>query len=536
MAESRHHHRSEADHQGAARRRREGHQARVDASSTISAPIRSAWSSWCSPSKRRSRSTSRTRTPRRSAPCRTPSTTSRSTPRSRRRRAGRSRAPRPRGVVAMERVVITGSVSSRPTASARGDVAGVLAGETGIGADHALRRTAFSHAHRRRGEGLRARRAGSPKKKIKEMGRFAEFARRRGGSGHRATRKLELSDAERDTCGCFIGVGIGGLDHPREDQRDAHDQGADARSARTSSRRHRQPRRRPGGDGASLRGPSYCTTSACSSGAHAIGEAFEWIRRGRATSWSPAAPRRPSPPVGIGGFERDVRALAPQRRSRRARAALGQGARRLRVRRGRAASWCSSRSPARRSAAREIYAEVMGYGASCDAYHITKPAPDGEGAQRAMRMALEDAQLDAGRHRLRERARHLDAARRHRGVARHRHDVRRRTRSTKKLWVSSTKSMMGHLLGARRRGRGGASARSPSRDGRVPPTINLDDPGSRVPARLRAANAARERRRPARDDQLVRLRRTNVRARCSSRFDGLTSGSQAGGRCYRARP
>ena len=144
----------------------------------------------------------------------------------------------------------------------------------------------------------------------------------------------------------------------------------------------------------------------------------------------------------------DVRALAAQRRARRGRAARGtRAATASSAARARASS-CSSRSPARKKRGARIYAEITGYGASSDAYHLTKPAPDGEGAQRAMQHGARGRGARAGPDRLHQRARHLDAGRRHRGVEGDRPTLFGEHATDKKLWVSSTKSMMGHLLGA----------------------------------------------------------------------------------------
>jgi 3-oxoacyl-[acyl-carrier-protein] synthase II len=127
----------------------------------------------------------------------------------------------------------------------------------------------------------------------------------------------------------------------------------------------------------------------------------------------------------------------------------------------------------------KIYAEITGYGASCDAYHITKPAPNGEGAYRAMRMALDDATLDAEQ---------IDYVNAH-GTSTPQGDIEETHALikmfgdhalSKKLWVSSTKSVMGHLLG----GAGGVEAALCAlalRDGRVPPTANLVDQDPECP-------------------------------------------------------
>jgi 3-oxoacyl-[acyl-carrier-protein] synthase II len=121
----------------------------------------------------------------------------------------------------------------------------------------------------------------------------------------------------------------------------------------------------------------------------------------------------------------------------------------------------------------KIYAEVTGYGATCDAYHITKPAPDGEGAARAMRMAIADAQIGPT---------DVDYINAH-GTSTPAGDIEESSAIAKvfgdhalahRLWVSSTKSVMGHLLG----GAGAVEAALCAlaiRDARVPPTANLED-------------------------------------------------------------
>jgi len=128
----------------------------------------------------------------------------------------------------------------------------------------------------------------------------------------------------------------------------------------------------------------------------------------------------------------------------------------------------------------KIYAEITGYGASSDAYHLTQPAPEGEGAQRSMRMALKDAQRSPG---------DIDYINAH-GTSTPVGDVGESQAIFKvfgdhaapsaksHLWVSSTKSMMGHLLGA-----AGAVESAVCvlaiHEGRVPPTLNLTHPDPR---------------------------------------------------------
>ena len=222
-----------------------------------------------------------------------------------------------------------------------------------------------------------------------------------------------------------------------------------------------------------LRGPSYCTTSACSSGAHAIGEAVEWIRRGRTQVMVAGGAEGTITPVGIGGFEAML-ALSkrnddPTRASRpwdkdRDGFITGEGA---------GIMVLETLSRAKKRGAK-IYAEVTGYGASSDAYHMTRIAPEGEGAQRSMKMALKDAKVAPDQ---------IDYINAH-GTSTPAGDPEESKAiervfgahaTEKKLWVSSTKSMTGHLLGAAGAVESAICALAIS-EGRVPPTINLDNP------------------------------------------------------------
>jgi 3-oxoacyl-[acyl-carrier-protein] synthase II len=220
-----------------------------------------------------------------------------------------------------------------------------------------------------------------------------------------------------------------------------------------------------------LKGPSYCNTSACSSSAHSLGEAFEWIRRGRAKVMLAGGAEGTITEVGVGGFEA-MRALstrneAPTKASRpwdkdRDGFVVGEGAGILIL---------ESLTRAKKRGAR-IYAELRGYGATSDGYHITQPAPGGEGAVRSMRMAIKDAGLSpdnidyVNAHGTSTGAGDLEEAK---AVA----TVFGAHATDKKLWVSSTKSMTGHLLGAAGVLESAICVLSITEE-RVPPTINLD--------------------------------------------------------------
>ena len=219
------------------------------------------------------------------------------------------------------------------------------------------------------------------------------------------------------------------------------------------------------------RGPNYATVSACATSAHAIGDAFRTIQYGDADIVITGGSEATVTPMAIGGFA-NMKALSerndtPETASRpfdqtRDGFVMGEGA---------GVVVLEDLEHAKRRGA-HIYAEIVGYGATGDAYHLTAPAPDGEGAQRAMRRAMADAQLDAS---------DVDYINAH-GTSTPANDLNE-TKAIKAVFgdiapdvnVSSTKSMTGHMLGA-----AGAVefiiCTLAVRDCVVPPTINYEHP------------------------------------------------------------
>ncbi|MFY9269932.1 MAG: beta-ketoacyl-ACP synthase II [Candidatus Manganitrophaceae bacterium] len=218
------------------------------------------------------------------------------------------------------------------------------------------------------------------------------------------------------------------------------------------------------------KGPNISAVSACATGNHCIGDAFRLIQQGDADAMIAGGTEAAVTPLSIAGFS-SSRALStrnddPKRASRpfdkdRDGFVLGEGAGILIL---------EERESARRRGAR-IYAEIIGYGMSADAYHITAPAEKGEGAARCMRLALKDAGIQPGEvgyinaHATSTMADALEtmAMKTVFGKAIH------------QISISATKSMTGHLLGAA----GGVEAVISIlalRDGIIPPTINLDHP------------------------------------------------------------
>ena len=309
------------------------------------------------------------------------------------------------------------------------------------------------------------------KKRVREMARFIHLAM---GASQQAIESagFEPDDALKDRTGTFIGVGFCGLEAVEQQHEILMTKGARRVSpyfipSAISNLAPGQVSMRWG-----LRGPSYTTTSACSSGAHAIGEAFRWIQRGGIDAAIAGGAEASVTPLGVAGFAA-MRALSkrndhPTRASRpfdrdRDGFVIAEGA---------GIVMLEERDAAMKRGA-PILAEVIDYGATADAYHLTQPAPEGEGAQRAMRAALLDAQLDATS---------IDYVNAH-GTSTPTGDVQELqairsvfgSHAQDHLWISSTKSVHGHLLGAA----GGLEAvivALAMRDGIVPPTINLDSP------------------------------------------------------------
>jgi 3-oxoacyl-[acyl-carrier-protein] synthase II len=219
------------------------------------------------------------------------------------------------------------------------------------------------------------------------------------------------------------------------------------------------------------KGPNSATCTACSASAHAIGDAYEIILRGTADVMIAGGSEAAITPMGIGGFAA-MRALStrndePQKASRpfdkdRDGFIVGEGAGVLIL---------EEYERAKRRGAR-IYAELVGYGMSADAYHITAPSEDGDGAYRVMGAAIESAGITPDV---------VDYVNAHGTSTPHGDRIetiaikRRFGAHARKLAVSSTKSMTGHLLGAAGGLEAGITALAVHHQV-APPTVNLDCP------------------------------------------------------------
>src|SRR5688572_5853887 len=327
------------------------------------------------------------------------------------------------------------------------------------------------------------------KKKLKEVSRFIPFAM---AATKMALEQadLNLSEAERDRAGVFLGVGLGGLENLERCTLTLKDRGPGKVSPYFIPSLIANMAAGQVSIAYGFRGPSLAHTSACSSSAHAIGEALRWMQRGDSDVMIAGGAEATITPIGIGGFSAmfalSRRNDEPERASRpwdRGRDGFlcGEGAGTLIL---------ETLTRAKKRGAK-IFAELVGYAATSDAYHITKPAPNGESGARAMRLALRDARLAPEQidyinaHGTSTPAGDTEEAR---AIT----DVFGAHATDKKLWVSSTKSMMGHLLGAAGAVEAAVCIKA-MESGIVPPTINLEDPDPELKLDL-VPQKARERR------------------------------------------
>jgi 3-oxoacyl-[acyl-carrier-protein] synthase II len=345
----------------------------------------------------------------------------------------------------------------------------LLAGESGIGP---VTRFDISKYDTRIGGEVRDFRAEDvlDKKDIRRSDLFVQYAI---GAAAQATKQAGVSaeTVDPNRWGVVVGSGIGGIATFEDQHRALLEKGpsrvspffipmmiSDMASGQVSIQ-------------LGAKGPNYCTVSACSSGAHAVGDAFRIIQNDDADVMIAGGAEAPITPVSFAGFcsmkAMSTRNDEPHKASRpfdaqRDGFVMGEGAGILVL---------EELEHARRRGVK-ILAEVVGYGATGDAHHMTAPAPEGEGAARAMRAAIRDSSLSL------ETFGYLNAH----GTSTQLND-KFETQAiksvfgdqAKKLPVSSTKSMTGHLLGAA----GGLETiicvLALERQ-KLPPTINYDTP------------------------------------------------------------
>lgn len=308
------------------------------------------------------------------------------------------------------------------------------------------------------------------RKEARRMDRFTQFAVAATSMAVENAR-LDIEKLNRARCGVILGSGVGGIETLEQQHKVLLERGP----GRISPFFIPMMISNMGSGRVSilygLRGFNVTTTSACASSTNAIGDAFRLIQRGQADLMITGGTEAPITPLAVAGFCA-MKALStrnddPAGASRPFEAGrdgfvIGEGAVILVLE--------EMQHALDRGA--DILAEIIGYGASCDAYHISAPDPDGIGAALAMRLALEDAGLAPGQ---------VDYINAH-GTSTPLGD-KLETLAIKevfgehagKLAVSSTKSMTGHLLGSAGGLEAAACVLSITR-GVIPPTINMEQP------------------------------------------------------------
>ena len=367
----------------------------------------------------------------------------------------------------IKRVVVTGLGAMTPIGNNITEYwQGLLRGSNGIGL--ITRFDAASHSSRIAGEvkGFDPHEY-MERKEAKRMDRFAQFAIAASKQAI-ADSQLEIDDLNADQVGVLIGTGIGGIKVLEEQQEIYMTKGPSRCSPFMIPTMIANIAAGLVAIHLGAKGPNCCTVTACAAGSNAIGDAFRLIQRGYAKAMVCGGTEAAVTPLGVAGFAA-MKALStrnddPTVASRpfdrdRDGFVIGEGSGILILE--------ELEMALNRGA--KIYAEIVGYGMSCDAHHITAPVPDGRGATRAIELALVDGKIDP------EQIDYINAH----GTSTAANDVTE-TKAIKKALgkkaysvpISSTKSMTGHLLG----GSGGIEAVATVlaiTEGKIPPTINL---------------------------------------------------------------
>jgi 3-oxoacyl-[acyl-carrier-protein] synthase II len=310
------------------------------------------------------------------------------------------------------------------------------------------------------------------KKEIKKMDTFIHYAM---GAAHFAMEDagIPVTDGNRERFASVVGSGIGGLPLIEDTQKRYVEGGGNPRVISPFFITGLITNEAGGNISIKygLKGPNLCTSTACTTGAHAVGEAFRMIQYGEADTAIAGGTEAVITPLAVGGFavmkalstrnDDPLRASRPWDRDRDG-FVIAEGAGLVVM---------EELEAAKKRGAR-IYAEMVGYGMSGDAYHIAAPSEDGDGPGRVMRNCLEDAGIDGDK---------IDYINAH-GTSTPLGD-RAETLAIKnvfgeharKVAISSTKSMTGHLLGAAGGLETGICALAVYH-GVIPPTINYTTP------------------------------------------------------------
>ncbi|MEL6929613.1 MAG: beta-ketoacyl-ACP synthase II [Cyanobacteria bacterium J06600_6] len=308
------------------------------------------------------------------------------------------------------------------------------------------------------------------KKDAKRMDRFAQFGVCASKQAI-ADAKFEINELNADRVGVLIGTGVGGLRTMETQNENLLTKGPRKVSPFTIPMMISNMAAGLTAIHTGAKGPNSCTVTACAAGSHAIGDAFRIVQGGYADAMICGGAEAAITPLSFAGFcsakAVSTRNDDPDHASRpfdrdRDGFVMGEGSGILFIEE-------LEHALARNA---HIYAEIVGYGMTCDAYHMTSPVPGGQGAAKAIELALLDGEIAA------EEVDYINAH----GTSTSANDSNE-TKAIKKalgtraqeIVISSTKSMTGHLLG----GSGGIEAVATAMaiaNNKVPPTINLANP------------------------------------------------------------
>lgn len=310
-----------------------------------------------------------------------------------------------------------------------------------------------------------------PKKEIKKLARYTQFAVVAARMALEDS-KFEINDENAEDVGVIVSAGIGGLEVLEAQHIILNERGPKKMSPFTIPAMIENMASGNISIDLGAKGPNKSIVTACASGTHSIGDAFEMIKAGRVEVMIAGGTEAAITPIGIGGFCA-LKALNtnsndnPQKASRpfnldRSGFVMGEGA----------GVVILEELEAAKKRGAKIYAEIVGYGETADAHHMTAPAPGGEGAARAIKMALKEGKIDLT---------DVDYINAH-GTSTHANDKLETAainavfgEHAKNIAISSTKGSTGHALG----GAGGIEAVFLALTidrGIVPPTINYEIP------------------------------------------------------------
>jgi 3-oxoacyl-[acyl-carrier-protein] synthase II len=370
-----------------------------------------------------------------------------------------------------KRVVITGMGMISPVGnSVEESWANLVAGKTGIGRITLFDTTGFDTQIGGEVKNFKPEEFGVDKKDARRMDRYAQFAVAASVEAVKSSN-FKITDENRNRVGVVIGTGIGGIGVLSEQLKVLYEKGPSRVNPFLIPMMI--PNMASGHVALKFgaRGTNFCVVSACSTGAHAIGEGVEIIKRGEADVMIVGGSEAPLVPISVAGFN-SMKALStnndePEKASRpfdakRDGFVMGEGA---------GVVILEDLDHALERGAM-IYAEVTGYGSTDDANHIVQPEEGGEGATRAMKLAMKQAGLTP---------RDIDYINAHGTSTKLNEDSE--TAAIKgamgdlayEVSISSTKSMTGHLLGAAGAIEAIISVKSIN-EGIIPPTINYENP------------------------------------------------------------